>query len=308
MGALFALYRRDATGRGDLVEVSAQACVVTALSHAPAFVDLNGVEPTRAGAFITGRSIKGARYRVFWPCRDGHINFIFYGGTAGRRTNEQLVSWMRDSGADLGALAAIDWKNWDPTSADQAEVDAIETPVLKFFAGISKREFLTQGHRREMLGYPVATVGDIAADPQLEARDFFQSRCRLAGTLLRQFCGDRRRAPAATPCTGRSVCNSPASGRGMPCSCNAGTERKMTAVPQAAAGLKVLEFGGYAAGPHIGKLLANFGASTVHVRVETTGLTVFAFSIHLSRMTGQATTAAAASPFSTTRNTASRLI
>ncbi len=39
----------------------------------------------------------------------------------------------------------------------------------------------------------------------------------------------------------------------------------MTAVPQAAAGLKVLEFGGYAAGPHIGKLLANFGASTVHV-------------------------------------------
>ena len=39
----------------------------------------------------------------------------------------------------------------------------------------------------------------------------------------------------------------------------------MTAVPQALAGLKVLEFGGYAAGPHIGKVLANFGASTIHV-------------------------------------------
>jgi benzylsuccinate CoA-transferase BbsF subunit len=39
----------------------------------------------------------------------------------------------------------------------------------------------------------------------------------------------------------------------------------MTAVPQALAGLKVLEFGGYAAGPHIGKLLANFGAQTIHV-------------------------------------------
>ena len=77
---------------------------MTALSHAPAFVDLNGIEPTRAGAFITGRSIKGARYRVFWPCRDGHINFIFYGGAAGRRTNEQLVAWMRDSGAALARL------------------------------------------------------------------------------------------------------------------------------------------------------------------------------------------------------------
>jgi benzylsuccinate CoA-transferase BbsF subunit len=39
----------------------------------------------------------------------------------------------------------------------------------------------------------------------------------------------------------------------------------VTAVPQALAGLKVLEFGGYAAGPHIGKVFANFGAQTIHV-------------------------------------------
>ncbi len=39
----------------------------------------------------------------------------------------------------------------------------------------------------------------------------------------------------------------------------------MSAVPQALADVKVLEFGGYAAGPHIGKMLANYGASTVHV-------------------------------------------
>ena len=105
-------------------------------------VDLGGIEPTRAGAFITGRSIKGARYRVFWPCRDGYINFIFYGGAAGRRTNEQLVAWMRERGAELGALATIDWQSWDPTKADQREVDAIEAPVMQFFANLTKREFL----------------------------------------------------------------------------------------------------------------------------------------------------------------------
>src|SRR5205823_12416764 len=44
-----------------------------------------------------------------------------------------------------------------------------------------------------------------------------------------------------------------------------GREPAMTAVAQALAGLKVLEFGGYAAGPHIGKVLANFGASTIHM-------------------------------------------
>jgi crotonobetainyl-CoA:carnitine CoA-transferase CaiB-like acyl-CoA transferase len=184
-GALVALFRRNATGRGDLVDVSAQASVIAALSHAPAFVDLLGIEPTRAGAFMTGRSIKGARYRVFWPCRDGYLNFIFYGGVAGRRTNEQLVAWMRERGAELGALAAIDWKSWDPTKADQAEVDAVEAPVARFFAGLTKREFLLEGHRREMLGYPVATVADIAGDPQLEARGFFQT---VAGSAER-FCG-----------------------------------------------------------------------------------------------------------------------
>jgi len=39
----------------------------------------------------------------------------------------------------------------------------------------------------------------------------------------------------------------------------------VTAVPQALGDLKVIEFGGYAAGPHIGKILANFGARTIHV-------------------------------------------
>jgi benzylsuccinate CoA-transferase BbsE subunit len=200
VGALVALYKRDATGRGDLVDVSGQASVVTALSHAPAFVDLGGTEPTRAGAFMTGRSIKGARYRVFWPCRDGYINFIFYGGVAGRRTNEQLLAWMRERGAELGALATIDWKSWDATQADQAEVDAIEAPVLAFFAGLTKREFLIEGHRREMLGYPVSTVADIADDPQLEARGFFQT---VAGSRER-FCGsfaviDGERPPLRHP-------------------------------------------------------------------------------------------------------------
>jgi benzylsuccinate CoA-transferase BbsE subunit len=174
-GALVALYRREVTGHGDLVDVSAQSAVVSAIAHAPAFYDMLGVEPKRAGAFMTGRSIHGARYRVFWPCQDGWLNFIFYGGYAGRRTNEQLVAWMRERGAALGPLADIDWTRWDPTKADQKEIDSIEVPVMKFFSGITKREFLTEAHGREMLGYPVSTVADIATDPQLEARGFFET-------------------------------------------------------------------------------------------------------------------------------------
>ena len=39
----------------------------------------------------------------------------------------------------------------------------------------------------------------------------------------------------------------------------------MSAIREALAGVRVVEFGAYAAGPHIGKMLANFGATVVHV-------------------------------------------
>ena len=39
----------------------------------------------------------------------------------------------------------------------------------------------------------------------------------------------------------------------------------MTAGVQALDGVKIVEFGSYAAGPHVGKMLANFGATVVHV-------------------------------------------
>src|SRR5712692_11510596 len=109
MGALTALAYRSATGRGQRVDVSAQVAVMAALAHAPAFWDLNRVNPERAGVFVTGRSVNGAKLRVMWPCKDGWINFIIYGGVAGRHTNQQLVNWMDEKGLAPAWLKEIDW-------------------------------------------------------------------------------------------------------------------------------------------------------------------------------------------------------
>ncbi len=173
VGAMIALTGRATTGRGQHVDVSAQAAVVASIAHAPASWDLIGVNPLRAGAFMTGRSVHGAVYRVFWRCKDGYLNFIIYGGIAGRRTNEALVAWMSESGADLGVLADIDWASFDSTQTTQGEVDAMEGPIGEFFMSITKAEFLQSAFEREMLGYPVNNVADIALDPQLEARGFW---------------------------------------------------------------------------------------------------------------------------------------
>lgn len=203
VGALTALSARRGTGRGQLVDVSAQAAVITALSHAATFVDISGITPTRAGGYMTGRSVTGANYRVFWPCRDGYINFILYGGPAGRRTSEQLVAWMRERGFDLDGLGDIGWARFDPTRASQAEVDAIEGPIGRFIGSLTKREFLEEAHQREMLGYPVSNTADIATDPQLEARGFWQDIPGPDGRTERH-CGafvvvDSVRPPLAHP-------------------------------------------------------------------------------------------------------------
>ena len=177
MGALTALAWRQTSGRGQHVDVSAQAAVIAALSHAPAFWDLNQENPERAGVYVTGRSLRGARMRVFWPCRDGWINFIIYGGAAGRETNQQLVAWMDEQGMAPSWLKEIDWSTFEVTTIVQEEVDRLETPVGQFLATLTKRQFLEGAVQRGMLGYPVATVEDIANDPQLAARRFWQQVC-----------------------------------------------------------------------------------------------------------------------------------
>lgn len=188
VGALMALTCRTVSGIGQHVDVSAQAAVLLALSHAPAFWDMGQGEPTRAGAFVTGRSIRGARFRAFWPCADGFLNFVLYGGPAGRRTNRQLVEWMREADAPVGALAEVDWNCFDPKLATQEEVDRLEEPIAQFFLSLTKRQFLEQASRREMLGYPVSTTADIAADPQLTARDFWKD-LSVPGGRSERHCG-----------------------------------------------------------------------------------------------------------------------
>ncbi|HEV2686891.1 MAG TPA: CoA transferase [Bryobacteraceae bacterium] len=174
MGAMTALAYRHGTGRGQHVDVSAQVAVMAALAHAPAFWDLSRINPERAGVFVTGRSVWGAKMRAFWPCRNGWVNFILYGGGAGRWSNQQLVAWMDEQGMAPAWLKEIDWDNFEAITLKQEEVDRMEAPIGEFFATLTKDEFLRGVVKRQMLAYPVSTTADIYRDPQLAARDFWQ--------------------------------------------------------------------------------------------------------------------------------------
>jgi len=175
-GAVMAVLAREVTGRGQQVDVSAQAGMLTATSQAPIFWDLLQEEQHRSGPFLVGRSVTGARFRNIWPCRDGYLTFALYGGQAGRESVRALVAWM-DEALSQGApayLKGLDWDSFDVATARQSVVDEIEAAIAPFFAGLSKAEFFNGVSRHNMLGYPLSSVDDMAADPQLASRGFWQ--------------------------------------------------------------------------------------------------------------------------------------
>lgn len=206
VGTLIAHLQRQRGGRGQQVDVSAQACLIWAFSHAHVFWDLNRHLEKRAGSFMTGRSITGAKMRVFWPCKDGYVNFIIYGGEAGRKTNQALVDWMDSRGMAPEFLKKKDWKSFNIAEVTQVEIDEMEAPIARFFEGITKKEFFEGVIKRDMLGYPAATVEEIFEDPQLQARGFWRTidHPELGTSLIypdgfARFsdapCGIRRKAP-----------------------------------------------------------------------------------------------------------------
>ena len=269
-GALVALIDRNNSGLGQLVEVSAQASIIAGLAHAPTFVDLLGQTPTRAGSKITGRSEHGVDYTAFWPCKDGYINFVLYGGPAGKRTNKALADWMKEREFDGGAMANMDWTTFDPKSIPVNVVRDLEKPIAEFFQSITKSEFLEEACDREMLGYPVSTVADISVDPQLQVRDFWTDIALPDGTAERH-CGaffiadgNRPKISAGETTTVENLLSHTGEQKLSVQAQPGSTPKQKSALAE----LKVVEFGGYAAGPHVGKLLANFGAEIVHVESE----------------------------------------
>jgi crotonobetainyl-CoA:carnitine CoA-transferase CaiB-like acyl-CoA transferase len=199
-GIVLALFHAGRTGEGQQVDLSAQASLLSALGHAPMFWDLNRSDTERAGIFLTGRSITGARMRVMWPCRDGYLNFIIYGGEAGRRTNQALVRWMVEKGVDVPVdLREKDWRRFEIATVTQEEIDRIEAVVGPFFKTLTKNEFFQGIIERDMLAYPVFTPEDILGDPQLRTRGFWEpvEHPELGATLT--YPGPFMRLPEA-PC------------------------------------------------------------------------------------------------------------
>jgi crotonobetainyl-CoA:carnitine CoA-transferase CaiB-like acyl-CoA transferase len=173
-GTLIAHHYRELTGHGQHVDVSMQAGMLWALANAPAFWSVNRENLRRNGNRVVGRNIVGAFMRAIYPCKDGYINFIIYGGEAGKRSNEGMVEWMSKTYDAPAWLQQKDWGAFNVATCSQAEIDALESEFASFLSKRTKAEFLDASVRYEIIGYPVSDARDILHDPQLAAREFWQ--------------------------------------------------------------------------------------------------------------------------------------
>ncbi|MGH7760904.1 MAG: CaiB/BaiF CoA transferase family protein [Candidatus Dormibacteraceae bacterium] len=173
-GTLLAHHHRRRSGRGQHVDVSAQASMIPILVQAPMWWSMLGQVPRRSGPYLTGRNVHGAPTRNIWRCADGYVTFAFYGGGAGRQSNRELIQWIASRGGAPAWLVDFDWDAFDPATAEPATLQRLESAVAPFFVSLTKKEFEDGCVRRRILGYIVATAADIAVDEQLSARGSWQ--------------------------------------------------------------------------------------------------------------------------------------
>jgi crotonobetainyl-CoA:carnitine CoA-transferase CaiB-like acyl-CoA transferase len=176
VASLIAHYPREVDGIGQHVVVDMQACVVSTLMNEQAMPLLHGDFLRRSGVF-TG-AIGGRRKTVF-RCKDGYISGLLAGGAYLPSTNA-LIEWIKEEGAAPAWLAQPGGlKSLTPsafmnvTDADLRELEMAEEVVERFLMTKTKKEIWHNILRRRILAAPVATVADIADDPQLAARHYF---------------------------------------------------------------------------------------------------------------------------------------
>ncbi|HLZ68559.1 MAG TPA: CoA transferase [Dehalococcoidia bacterium] len=175
-GALTAHYARQRSGRGQVVDIAAQECVTWTLMIAAQVWDISHVNSQRGGAVRTAHRLDGSTlvHRVLWPCKDGFVLWSLSGGQAAGTlaSTRALVRWMADEGM-ADAPTEVDWPQLSAAAMDQQTYDRLSVPFLAFFAGKSKRELFEGSLARSIQLAAVNEIPDVAASPQLAAREYW---------------------------------------------------------------------------------------------------------------------------------------
>jgi benzylsuccinate CoA-transferase BbsE subunit len=157
MGTVAALIARDASGRGQLVDVSVQEATISVAMEVSPLVVLEGGFAQRR----TGRR-KESGPLGHYPTSDGAVSIVAYMPEHWR----VLAQWVRDETgveeitADVFAGTPIDRIHY---------AELIDTWIEGLTTRYTKQAFFEEAQRRGITVGPVNTARDVLDDPQLRA-------------------------------------------------------------------------------------------------------------------------------------------
>ena len=155
-GIVSALYQREQTGKGAVIDISMQDCVFPTLATQLGTYFQLGHQPTRTGNRHSGMAL--APYNVY-QAKDGHVAMICFRGE----------HWLRLCDAMERPELKTD-ERFARTKDRARNMDEVDALVEAWTRTLTKAEIFAIAQSAGMICAPVQTLEDVVNDTQLLAR------------------------------------------------------------------------------------------------------------------------------------------
>ncbi|MFP6639904.1 MAG: CoA transferase [Myxococcota bacterium] len=270
VGALLALHGRRTSGRGQHVDISAQDSLTLATMYRSLDAPLEEALARRQSGVVY---IAGIPVPIRYPLADG---WVILGPAWLPSTGHfmlRLLEWMHEQGECDAALLEEDWGTYAfrmmSRELGREDFEPVDRQLADFFATRTRAEVMEQVIARKLLVAPVLGIDEIIEGEQLRARDFPVEMTHPKTGVPALYPGPFARFTARPihyrwppPRLGehneaiRSEPERPP------------VEAKATKAGLPLEGVKILDLFWILAGPGATRMLADYGATVVHV--ETT--------------------------------------